>query len=303
MFTATWWGIGLNYGTLNIQGDSTRYVVDWGDGSKEMIRTDRDDDGDDYATTSFGHGYASDGTYDVSIRQHQAGLPPIRLKAFMYGRETDDITIGGSQLDDIIYGGSGNDVLSGARGRDTVNGGEGNDTVRGNEGDDFLLGGAGDDYVRGDRGSDLIAGQDGDDRIHGGDEADFIYGEAGADALFGDAGDDYLYGELGADRLTGGAGADVFGFAPVNGQTQDPDADTIVDFNRGEDYISVGEWASESFAFIGADSFSGSGTPELRAAVRGSLTIVTGDADGDGTVDFTIRVAGAPALDASDFFV
>lgn len=303
MFTATWWGVGLNYGTLNIQGDSTRYVVEWGDGSKETIRTDQDDDGDDYATTDFGHGYTSDGTYDVSVRQHQSGLPPIRLKAFMYGRETDDIVIGGSQLDDIIYAGSGNDLLSGARGRDTINGGEGNDTIRGNEGDDFLLGGDGNDAIRGDRGSDLIGGQDGDDRIAGGDDADYIYGEAGADGLFGDAGDDYLYGELGADRLTGGKGADVFGFAPVNGQAQDPDADTITDFTRGQDYISVGDWAGEPFTFIGAEAFGAGGAPELRADVRGSLTVVTGDADGDGAADFTIRVAGAPTLDASDFFL
>lgn len=303
MFTATWWGIGSNYGSLNIQGDSTRYVVDWGDGSKQVIRTDQDDDGDDYATTDYGHGYASDGTYDVSVLQSQAGLPPIRLKAFMYARETDDIAIGGSQLDDIIYGGSGNDTLSGARGRDTINGGVGNDSVRGNEGDDFLLGGLGNDLIRGDRGSDLITGQEGDDRIHGGEDADYLYGDFGADDIFGDAGDDYISGEGGVDRLTGGAGADVFGFEPITGQARDLDRDTIVDFVRGQDHLNVGDWAGGAFTFIGGDAFSGSGTAEVRTATGNGGVLVYGDADGNGVFDFSFKVANVATLDATDFYL
>jgi Ca2+-binding RTX toxin-like protein len=304
MFTATWWGIGYNYGSLNIAGDSTKYVVNWGDGSRDVIRTDQDDDGDPFATTEYGHGYASDGTYDVSILQSQAGLPPIRLKAFMYARETDDITIGGSQLDDMIYAGSGNDTLSGARGRDTINGGEGNDTVRGNQGDDFLLGNLGQDFIRGDAGDDLIGGEEGDDRILGGDGNDSLYGDEGADEVQGGDGNDYVSGGAGVDRLWGNAGSDVFMFAPIDGERRDTDRDQVVDFVRGQDHIAIWDWIDDPAAvqFIGDAAFSGSGAPEIRIAAGNGGMLVQGDADGNGVFDFTLKVNGVAALDGTDFY-
>jgi serralysin len=306
MFTATWWGIGNNYGTLNIAGDTTRYVVNWGDGSSTAVRTDRDDDGDPLSTTAYGHQYASDGTYDVAVVQSQAGLPPIRLKAFMYGRETDDITINGTQLDDIIVAGSGNDTLTGARGRDTIAGNDGNDSIRGNDGDDFLLGGQGQDYIRGDDGADLIGGNEGDDRVLGGGGNDSLYGDEGADEIRGGEGEDYIGGGAGVDTLYGDAGGDIFMFAPVPGQARDTDRDSIMDFARGQDHIAIWDWTPDGaeVAFIGASAFSASGTAEVRiqATTNGSGTLVFGDMDGNGVFDFTIRVAGVATLDASDFY-
>lgn len=305
MFTTTWWGIGNNYGTLNVQGDTTRYVVNWGDGSRDVIRTDQDDDGDDFATTSYGHGYASDGTYDVSIQQSQSGLPPIRLKAFMYGGATNDIIVGGSQLDDIIVGGSGHDMLTGGRGRDTIAGNDGNDTLRGNDGDDFLLGGQGGDLVRGDNGSDLIGGNEGDDRIFGGNDADYLYGDAGNDVISGDDGDDFMQGGAGVDRLTGGAGRDTFGFAPVRDQDgnslpTDPDRDIVTDFQQGTDRLDVYSWFQDGFSFIGTSRFTGAGD-ELRFTNTNGATIVFGDADGDKIADFSFRIDGVVALTNADF--
>lgn len=304
MFTATWWGIGNNYGSLNIAGDSTKYVINWGDGSRDVIRTDEDDDGDPFATTAYGHGYASDGTYDISILQSQAGLPPIRLKAFMYGRETDDITINGTGLDDIVVGGSGNDTLTGARGRDTIAGNDGIDSIRGNEGDDFLLGGQGDDFIRGDVGADLIGGNEGNDRILGGGDNDSLYGDAGNDEIQGGDGDDFVGGGAGVDRLWGNAGGDIFLFAPVDGQPRNTDRDQIMDFTRGQDHVAIWDWTAdgETVDFIGDAAFSASGVFEVRIVAGNGGMLVYGDADGNGVFDFTLKVNGVAALDGTDFY-
>ena len=53
-------------------------------------------------------------------------------------------------VDDTLYGGSGNDYLNGGRGNDTLDGGADRDVLLGGDGDDTLRGGSGDDVLRGD---------------------------------------------------------------------------------------------------------------------------------------------------------
>jgi serralysin len=56
------------------------------------------------------------------------------------------------------------------------------------------------------------------------------------------------------------------------------------------------------FEFRGTAGFAPSGNPELRLAETASgSTLVQFDADGNGTVDAEIRVAGVTGLTADDF--
>jgi serralysin len=309
MFNVNWFGIGVdsNYGSLRISGDTVRYTVQWGEGPPETIRTDRDDDDDEYSTTQAGHGFSSDGTYLISVTQVGAGLPPERLRAFMYRNATNDVTIAGNNMKEMMIGGYGNDDLRGYGADDTIRGNEGTDRLYGGDGDDFVLGDEGNDAIYGGAGDDLIVGGLDDDRLFGGVGSDSMYGEDGDDVLQGGEGADYLIGGAGTDRLVGGAGGDTFTFAPVvvEGVSAIGDAaiDMIVDFEQETDRIDVNDWFGDNFSFIGTDRFSGNGEGELRYVIRGSNTLVTGDIDGNGTMDFSFRIAGSVELQASDFGV
>lgn len=305
-FQTSWNGIGFDVGVIRITGDDARYKVKWGDGQADVVQKDRDEDGDGTPDSANPlHVYTQDGTYDVTVDQLQAGLPPIHMKAFMYSTATNDLDIGGTRLDDIICGGSGNDSLKGADGNDTIGAADGNDKLKGEDGNDFLLGGMGDDGVSGGNGSDLVVGNEGNDVVHGDGDRDYVYGDIGNDRLFGDDGDDYLQGDAGADRLTGGAGADQFEFAPTrdgNGAiVPDPDRDIVTDYQQGVDHLSVDQWfAGGAFALIGSDKFTGAGD-EVRFASVGGGTLVFGDVDGDKVADFSFRIDGAVTLTNDDF--
>lgn len=305
-FEAYWNGIGYNTGLIRITGDDAKYRITWGDGSQDVAFKDRDDDGDGiFDAANPVHSYTQDGQYDIAVFQAQSGLPPVRMRAFMYSSATNDLNIGGTYLSDIITGGSGHDTFAGAGGRDTIAGADGNDSISGQSGDDFLLGGAGDDSLLGGAGSDLLGGDIGADVLRGGAERDYLYGDAGDDRLVGEDGDDFLQGDAGVDRLVGGAGSDTFGFAPArdgegNPLPSDPDRDTIVDFQQGVDRIDLYSWSNDRFTLIGSDRFTGAGN-ELRVSTINGGTVVFADVDGDRVADFSLRVEGIVALTSADF--
>lgn len=182
--------------------------------------------------------------------------------------------VNGSAFDDrIVLGNSG---AIGVR----VDGGGGDDTVKATSADDTLLGGDGDDRLQGRGGHDTLLGGDGDDRLAGGRRSDTLTGDSGADRF------------VFADGDTAGARAR---------------ADVVTDFShadgdkislRGMDAIAGGD--DDKFSFIGSDRFSGH-AGELRFGVVDGATFVTGDTDGDGHADFTIRLDGALDLVKGDF--
>jgi Domain of unknown function (DUF4214)/RTX calcium-binding nonapeptide repeat (4 copies) len=99
-------------------------------------------------------------------------------------------------------------------------------TATGSAGNDILIGGAGNDILTGGAGNDILTGGDGND------------------ILTGSAGNDTLTGGAGNDTLTGGAGNDIFGYAALTDSnaltlTGAITFDTITDFNKGQDKISV----------------------------------------------------------------
>lgn len=64
------------------------------------------------------------------------------------------------------------------------------------------------------------------------------------------------------------------------------------------------DWTDGTASFIGTDAFSRCGAAEIRiqASNNGTGTVVFGDVDGNGSWDFSIRVAGVTTLDAGDFY-
>jgi len=103
--------------------------------------------------------------------------------------------------------------------------------------------------------------------------------------------------------MTGGLGHDRFRF---DRKSDSPTLtkDVVKDFHRGEDKIDLslidadqdGTIGNQKFIWIGAREFTGR-DGELRFAGG----YVSGDVNGDGTADFSIRVAGPSLMTASDF--
>ncbi|HTU09640.1 MAG TPA: M10 family metallopeptidase C-terminal domain-containing protein [Allosphingosinicella sp.] len=158
-----------------------------------------------------------------------------------------------------------------------------------------------------------LAGSAHADALQGGGGNDLLNGFAGDDRLEGGAGNDRLLGGLGHDELFGGAGADIFVFTRAadsrtalrsDGRKSLPDI--IGDFASGEDRIDLsgidaiaGNAGHDDFSFIGTAAFSGQ-AGELRYEVRGGLSQIMADTNGDGAADFSL-VTSATALVAADF--
>lgn len=158
-----------------------------------------------------------------------------------------DVTISGTDGDNLIEGTEEADVISGGPGNDVINGRGGIDRICGGPGNDRLTGpgsqaGPGDPYERllGGRGRDTAffagatngvvaylrrrgtnhegvfksAGLGGGrlidiENLEGTLFDDSLHGDSGANDLWGGAGDDTLKGRDGNDRLSGGPGEDT----------------------------------------------------------------------------------------------
>jgi hypothetical protein len=133
-----------------------------------------------------------------------------------------------------------------------------------------LLGTGQDDILTGDGSANVIIGGEGDDTVNGGDGADTLWGDcresacsslisqnlsyygatdssgndtlnggAGNDTIYGDGGDDTIDGGAGSDTYWGGAGIDVFKISASSGGTSLADADVLMDFANGIDYVGL----------------------------------------------------------------
>lgn len=200
---------------------------------------------------------------DLAGSENPGGLPTNGDDILIGSKKADTIRALGG--DDVVYGGGGNDKLFGGAGNDELYGGSGNDKLRGDAGVDVLIGGA------------------------------------GKDKLIGGAGDDTLIGNGGRDVLKGGDGADEFVFMSAKDSRVKTGVDVIKDFSRADgDVIDV--TAFGDFDFIGRQRFSGDGD-ELRMVQKNGDTFVQGDVNGDGKVDFTIRLDDKINLNDGDFIL
>ena len=137
----------------------------------------------------------------------------------LHGAEDADDVIGGSMVEDAIFGYGGDDRLQGTGVGDFLFGGAGDDTLEADAGNE-AFGGVGDDSIvvfsdagavgMGGAGADTLQGARGDDHLDGGGGGDSLRGGAGDDTLLGDGGRDTLIGGDGADRMTGGQDGDFY---------------------------------------------------------------------------------------------
>jgi len=132
--------------------------------------------------------------------------------------------------EDTVTGSSDAELILGNAGDDRIFGNDGNDSLYGGKGDDSLLGENGDDLLKGEVDNDTLIGLAGDDILRGG---------KGNDALFRGLGNDTLNGDIGVDTLTGDEGNDVFVLTNKLGGSTVALADTITDFDKGEDKIAL----------------------------------------------------------------
>jgi hypothetical protein len=114
---------------------------------------------------------------------------------------------------------------------------------------------------------------------------------------------DTLTGGLGADKLTGGIGQDIFVFRTA----EEVFGDVINDFVSGVDKINldtidadVNAEGGQDFFWRGTSGLSGQ-AGDLAYRLKGGLTFVIGDTDGDGTSDFTLKLNGKVTLQERDF--
>jgi len=114
---------------------------------------------------------------------------------------------------------------------------------------------------------------------------------------------DTLSGGLGADRLTGGVGKDIFVFSSI----AEIAGDVITDFISGDDTINVDAIDADEVAAGGQD-FTWRGDQGLSGAAGDlayrftrNATLVSGDTDGDGVADFTLKLTGKLVLQETDF--
>ena len=117
---------------------------------------------------------------------------------------------------------------------------------------------AGDDLIFGGEGDDVAYGQGGDDEIFGGTGDDSLFGGAGNDQISGDEGDDYIEGGAGDDEIYGGSGNDI-----IYGDNADG--------SGSEDKNYFPEWSQDI-----------------------SNLVFYYDTDGDGIVDYSVKVDEFP---------
>ena len=169
------------------------------------------------------------------------------VENLMYGGSGNFIGTG-NDLANLIAGGAGADMLDGGAGNDTLNGGAGNDTLIGGIGADTMTGGTGNDTYEVDDAGDVVteAANEGIDTIRVG----FSYslaanlavenltltgaaaidgaGNALANTIIGNSAANALTGDAGNDILVGGAGNDTMAGGVGNDLYEVTDAGDVV---------------------------------------------------------------------------
>ncbi|WP_299971614.1 cadherin-like domain-containing protein [uncultured Roseobacter sp.] len=240
----------------------------------------------------------------------------------LFGNGGNDF-VDGEAGDDEIFGETGADTLLGGDGADEINGGGGNDFMNGEGGNDRMFGGSNDDAMFGGSGNDLMDGQQqdddlfgqaGNDTMFGGDGFDLLDGGSGNDTLFGGNQGDTLRGGAGTDFMDGGAGFDNFDFNAVS-ESAFGSADTISGFDGagapGGDVIDVSgidanttAGGNQAFTFLGAVTSAvglGFGAGALWVQEFGGQTRLYGEVNGDGVIDFEVRINDGPGTVAGDY--
>ena len=251
------------------------------------------------------------------------------------GGDGADKLFGGTGAD-LLNGGTGNDRMDGQSDIDVLNGGTGNDYLDGGLGADVMTGGLDNDiYIVDDAGDQTIElagegydivrtavdgltladnieglelqgsadidgnGNGGANNLQGNAGANRLDGGGGVDTINGNDGDDIIVGGLGNDLLRGGTGADTFVVAHSFGSSLE--TDQIYDFSTAE-----GDILDLSAAFAGTiakvDAFSKT-AGQMTLAFAGGITTVRLDINGDGKVDYQVKINGDVTADSGGWLL
>jgi hypothetical protein len=260
----------------------------------------------------------------------------------LYGGDGSDDLRGGLGADQL-YGGAGSDKLDGGDGNDTLDGGDGADQLIGGKGNDVYyvndpgdqtieLSGEGTDVVRASvswtlgpnlenlelQGSANIDGTGNElaNRLAGNSGNNTLSGLAGVDTIDGGAGNDRIIGGRGNDLLTGGSGADTFVvlnesvFWTKNPMGKTLETDFVYDLNKAEgdrldlsavdaDATTVGD---QAFHLVGAFT-KHAGEMTLAYSASAKQTTLSLDVDGDGKVDYQMKITGDVHLDSGGWIL
>ncbi|MBT9316237.1 calcium-binding protein [Leptothoe spongobia] len=182
----------------------------------------------------------------------------------MYGREGDDLLIGGEN-NDFIYGEEDNDTLYGGGDSDLLDGGSGVDKLYGGEGNDtYIVDHLMDQVIESaNQGSDKVRAYVNYTLPHyverleligaaykgiGNNLSNFIDGNSKHNALYGKAGNDFLSGKKGNDVIYGGDGVDHL--------SGDEGNDRLYGENENDNLFG-GEGNDQLFGGLGEDSMYG----------------------------------------------
>jgi hypothetical protein len=180
---------------------------------------------------------------------------------------TSNITVEGTNDDDVICLNADNLTFNALGGNDTVidNGsnntiflGEGLDIYDGSEGGGSTVdGGPGADQITGTPGDDRLSGGDGDDNFIGGDGDDTLNGGLGNDDLEGNAGEDEIYGEAGNDYIDGAEGNDAIEGGDADDTLVGGEANDTMNGGLGNDELAGGVGDDILFGEAGEDTLRG----------------------------------------------
>jgi Ca2+-binding RTX toxin-like protein len=294
-----------NNGSNIIRGNGGRDFL-FGLGGNDSFYVDSDDD---YVGESAGGGndriFAS-ASYTLYPGQH------VEILSTDNNNGTAPLTLGGNELDNVIYGNNGDNVLYG-------NGGD--DYMLGLGGDDFFFvtsagdivgeaAGGGNDRVFASTSYTLYAGQHVETLSTGnsnGTAAINLGGNELDNVIYGNNGSNIIRGNGGNDHMLGLGGADQFWFTSAPGPAN---MGTVLDFTSGDDKLALFSDVFTGLApgTLGASAFV-TGTVAQDADDRILYDPASGalyyDSDGNGGVAATqfATLAGAPTLVAGDFIL
>lgn len=250
-------------GNDTLSGLAGNDILDGGTGADTMIGSLGDDT------------YYVDNTSDVVVEKTGEGNDTIFSSVnFIMNSNMENLTLTGSAIS-----------ANGSSNNNSITGNAMDNSILGASGNDKLLGMAGNDYLSGGTGNDLVDGGQGNDDLRGGDGNDTVIGGAGVDQLYGGTGTDgFIFKSL--------SDSGVSSLAAMDG---------IHDFNHADgDKIDLS--ALGHLTFIQTSAFTHSGQGEVDYHYSGSNTIISVDADGNGTADTEIAILSQhPVLTTSDF--
>ncbi len=235
-----------NAGNDYIEGGAGNDILEGGGGNDIL----KGDEGNDTMIGGTGNdNYFVDSINDVIIENANEGTDVITssvsytISANVENLNltgSEDLTVTGNDLLNVITGNTGNNYIKGEGGDDYIDAREGNDTLEGGTGNDVLMGGKGNDYIVGEIGNDVLKGDEGDDTMIGGVGNDNYFVDSAGDIIIENTDEgtdvvtttiDYVLGENLENMNLSGDG-DISGYGNI--------LDNVIVGNSKNNFISGG---------------------------------------------------------------